>query len=250
MLNKIELYKQDCLELLKNLKDESVDLMLTDPPYGTTQNEWDKPINISEMWLEWERVVKPNGAFVFTCQQPFTSDIILSRRGFFRYCLVWEKTKAGGFLNANRMPLMAHEDIVVMYRQLPTYNPIMMDGKPYVKKAVTNGDGKNYGKFERVGQVNVNDGERFPRSVITIPNDNHESIHPTQKPIDLFRYLIRTYSNPGETVFDGYSGSGTTALACIKEGRAFIGCELNQEYFSKSMDRVTNLLSQYELFPQ
>lgn len=244
----LELYNEDCLKTLERLETGSVDLMLQDPPYGSTQNDWDNKPFLAKIWFEWERVIKDNGAIVFTAQQPFTSELVLSRPGFFRYSLIWEKTKAGGFLNANKMPLQSHEDILVFYKSLPTYNPQMMKGEPYIKKAVTNGDGKNYGKFERVGQVNINDGKRYPRSVITFENDNHDSLHPTQKPVDLFRYLIKTYSNEGDLVFDGYSGSGTTAAACLKEKRRFIGSELNKEYFNLSVKRLEEIVKQPELF--
>lgn len=246
----IELLNLDCLDLLKSLPDASVDLMLQDPPYATTFLEWDKPINIDELWLEWERVVKPNGAFIFTASQPFTTDLIISRRGFFRYELIWDKVRAAGFLNANRMPLKTHENILVFYRQLPTYNPQKMDGRKYDKTKY------NGSKLEKnvlgsyTSESSKNDGERFPVSIMVFSQDwtRQEQLHPTQKPIDLFRYLIRTYSNPGETVFDGYSGSGTTAIACIKENRNFIGCELNKEYYDKSMERISVALSKPELF--
>jgi len=237
----------DCLELLKSLPDYSVDLMLTDPPYGTTHIEWDNHINLAEMWLEWERVVKPNGAFVFTACQPFTSNLIISRLGFFKYELIWEKGKATQHANCNIRPLKAHENIVVFYRQQPTYNPQKEKGEPYKGRNVKNRT-EAWSNYSNV-KGNDNDGFRFPRSVIYFKSgDRDGALHPTQKPIDLFRYLIRTYSNPGETVFDGYSGSGTTAIACIKENRNFIGCELNKEYYDKSMERISIALSKPELF--
>lgn len=243
----IELKNIDCLDLLKSLPDASIDLMLTDPPYGTTHIEWDKPINLSELWLEWERVVKPNGAFVFTASQPFTSELIMSRLGFFKYELIWEKGKATQHANCNIRPLKAHENIVVFYRQQPIYNPQKEKGEPYKGRNVKNRTEawSNYSNIKR----NDNDGFRFPRSVIYFKSgDRDGALHPTQKPIDLFRYLIRTYSKPGETVFDGYSGSGTTAIACIKENRNFIGSELNKEYYDKSMERISIALSKPELF--
>lgn len=156
----------------------------------------------------------------------------------FRYRLVWEKTKAGGFLNARRMPLQAHEDILVFYKKLPTYNPQMSEGKPYVKKAVSNGDGKNYGKFDRVGQININEGTRFPRSVIKFSNDNHNSLHPTQKPVDLLEYLIKTYTNKGDVVLDSCMGSGSTGVAALNCERGFIGIELDPNYFAIAEKRI------------
>ena len=252
----IELLNIDCLDLLKSLPDASVDLMLTDPPYGITQNDWDKPINLAAMWLEWERVVKPNGAFVFTSAEPFASDLIVSRRGLFKYDLIWHKPLGSGFLNANKMPLRNHENILVFYRQLPTYNPQMGVGvnKKGVRKKDRTGD--NYGNFADTNPEKEyfdDGGKRFPNSVIYISNGNRNhdnNIHPTQKPVDLMRYFIRTYTNPGETVFDGYSGSGTTAEACILEGRKFIGSELNKEYYDKSIERLSIVLSKPQLvFP-
>lgn len=250
----IELKNMDCLDLLKSLPDASVDLMLTDPPYGITQNDWDKPINLAEMWLEWERVVKPNGAFVFTAQQPFTSDLVVSRRGFFKYTMVWSKTRAGGFLNAHKRPLTNHEDVVIFYRQQPIFNPQKLKGHYYRKENKSTKQSKNYGVF-RKPNIQESD-ERFPTSIIEISNFNGMAFgkklttqfHPTEKPVDLMRYFVRTFTNPGETVFDGYSGSGTTAEACIIEGRNFIGSELNKEYYDKSMERISIALSKPELF--
>ena len=159
----------------------------------------------------------------------------------YRYDLIWEKTNAGGFLNARRMPLQAHENISVFYKKLPTYNPQMEIGKPYIKKAVTNGDGKNYGKFDRVGEVAVNEGTRFPRSVIKISNDNHKSLHPTQKPVLLCEYLIKTYTNEDETVLDNCMGSGTTGVACKNLNRKFIGIELDDTYYEIAKNRINGV---------
>lgn len=232
------LMRGDCLERMKEIPDGSVDLVLTDPPYGTTQNKWDSIVPLEPMWEQLKRVIKPNGVIVMFCQNTFTFKLGLSNEKMFRYTLVWEKTKAGGFLNANRMPLRAHEDILVFYRKLPTYNPQFEAGKPYVKKAVTNGDGDNYGKFDRVGQVNVNEGKRYPRSVIRFSNDNHGSLHPTQKPVALMEYLIKTYTNKGDTVLDFTIGSGTTGVACRNLNRKFIGIELDVDYFNIAKDRI------------
>ena len=165
-LNKI--YNMDCLIGMKEIPDKSIDMILCDLPYGTTKNKWDSIIPFRLLWLEYERTIKDHGAMVFTGQGLFSINLIKSNEKYYRYTIIWEKTKAGGFLNAKRMPLQAHEDIIVFYKKLPTYNPQMGTGKPYTKKAITNGDGKNYGKFNRVGTVNINDGLRLPRSVIKI----------------------------------------------------------------------------------
>lgn len=237
----ISLYNEDCRETMKRIPDGSVDLLLQDTPFGCTQNDWDIAPNFAEMWPEWERIAKPNAAMIFFGTQPFTSELILSRAGFFRYDLIWYKPLGTGFLNANKMPMRNHEHILVFYRTLPVYNPQMGVGlrKKGIRKADRNGT--NYGKFA----VNKDDyfddeGKRFPQSIIDFSNGDRQSEndHPTQKPIDLIRYLILTYSNKGDTVFDGYSGSGTTAHACLIEGRKFVGSELDKSYFEKSVKRL------------
>lgn len=245
-----QLYNEDCIQTMQRIEAGSIDLMLTDPPYGVTQNEWDKEPFLPLMWTEWERILKPNGAWVFTAQQPFVSRLITSRAGFFRYDIIWEKSRPTGFLNANRMPLRSHEHIIVFYRQLPTYNPQMEKGKPnHVsngKMSKTNAN-NNYGDFGNTIQVATEN--KHPKSVIYFEQqDPNKILHPTEKPVDLFRWLLRTYSNENDLVFDGYSGSGTTAAACVKEKRRFIGAEMSKEYFDKSVERLELLRSQPELF--
>ena len=171
-------------------------------------------------------------------QNTFTFKLGLSNEKMFRYTLTWEKTKAGGFLNAKRMPLQAHEDILVFYKKLPTYNPQFEEGKPYTKKAVTNGDGRNYGNFNRVGQVSVNEGKRYPRSVVKFSNDNHGSLHPTQKPVDLLKYLIQTYSNTGELILDNTAGSCSLASAAISTNRRYICIERDRDFFEQAVKRL------------
>ena len=228
----------DCLELMKQMPDKSVDMILCDLPYGTTQNKWDIIIPFQSLWGGYDRIIKDNGVIVLFGQSRFSAQLIMSNLRMYRYTLIWEKTKAGGFLNARRMPLQAHEDIIIFYKKLPTYNPQMEQGEPYIKKAVTDGDGGNYGKFNRVGSVLINEGERFPRSVIKFSNDNHKSLHPTQKPVPLLEYLIKTYTNEGETILDNCMGSGSTGVACINTGRNFIGMELDENYFEIAQKRI------------
>ena len=228
----------DCLELMKDIPNGSIDMILCDLPYGTTQNKWDSVLDLIEIWEHYTRIIKDNGAIVLTGQSVFSASLIMSQPKLYRYTLIWEKTKAGGFLNAKRMPLQAHEDILVFYKKLPNYNPQMEIGKPYTKKAVTNGDGKNYGKFDRVGQISVNDGKRYPRSVVKFSNDNHGSLHPTQKPIELFEWLIKTYTNEGDVVLDNTAGSGTTAIACLNTNRHFIVMEQDQKYYEIMCNRI------------
>jgi site-specific DNA-methyltransferase (adenine-specific) len=239
---KIEFYNEDCLTTLRRLAAGSIDLMLTDPPYGLTQNAWDRSIDLKSLWPEWERVVKPNGALIFTSAQPFTSQLIMSRIDLFRYDLIWHKPLGSGFLNAHKMPLRNHEHILVFYHKPSTYNPQMGLGIRKHGLRQTSRSGGNYRPVGKPGYTLFDDhGKRYPTSVISITNGNrrrHGFFHPTQKPVDLFRYLVRTYSNPGEIVFDGYAGSGTTAVACVREGRCYVGSEINLRYFSKASRRI------------
>lgn len=250
----VSLYNEDCIETMKRIPDGSIDLMLTDPPYGTTQCEWDKPINLDLLWIEWLRIIKPNGAFVFTASQPFTSELVISKKDLFKYEWVWEKNRGSGHLNAKIMPMKYHENILVFGEKI-TFNPIP---EPYAKsstdrykagevwnpKKKISDDNIVYGKFKSESRVFLNPDGKAPNSIKYFPTvdiQNGSRTHPTQKPTDLMRYLILTYSNKGETVFDGYSGSGTTAEACMIEQRNFIGSELNKEYFDKSVQRLKNV---------
>ena len=237
-MNAITLWNGDCLELMCNIPDKSIDMILCDLPYGTTQNKWDSVIPFNLLWCQYRRIIKDNGAICLFGQGLFTANLICSNKEMYRYDLIWEKTKAGGFLNARRMPLQAHENISVFYKKLPVYNPQMEAGKPYIKKAVTNGDGKNYGKFDRVGEIAVNEGTRFPRSVIKISNDNHKSLHPTQKPVELLEWLIHTYTNENETILDNCMGSGSTGVACVNTNRRVLGIELDNTYFESAKKRI------------
>lgn len=232
------LFMGDCLEIMKDIPDQSIDMICCDLPYGATRNRWDCVIPFNLLWKQYERIVKNNAAMVFTGQSLFSARLILSNEKLYRYSLIWEKTKAGGFLNANRMPLQAHEDVLVFYKNLPIYNPQFLEGKPYVKKAVTNGDGGNYGKFERIGTTNVNEGKRYPRSVFKFANDNHNSLHKTQKPVELFEYLIKTYTDEGMTVLDNTAGVCTTAIACKNINRKWICIEKDKEYCELSKKRL------------
>ena len=259
-IGNIELLNMDCINMLKSIPNESIDLLLTDPPYGVTQNEWDIAIDFDSLWPEWERVVKKNGAFIFTSSQPFTTDLIQSNRKLFKYDLIWEKSIATGFLNANRMPLRSHETILVFYKKLPVYNPqkYKLEGRPSFKKGNKARGSKNYGAFNHEMDIGSKDGNRFPRSVFTVDYENsffnssfdtvQKMIHPTQKPVDLFRYLIKTYSNPGDTVLDCYFGSGSSAIAANDENRNYIGSELNTEYFDAAVKRLQNHVAQTVLF--
>lgn len=225
------LIEGDCLQAMKQIEDGSVSLILCDLPYGTTQNKWDSLIDLPSLWMQYERVLKPGGVIVLTSQGIFTAKLILSNERLFKYKLVWEKSKSTNFLNAKKQPLRKHEDICVFYNKNATYNPQMGAGKAYDKGVRKDQLSGSYGDFQPSHVKS--DGERYPSDVIyfkTAESEKERTVwHPTQKPVDLGRYLVRTYSNPGELVLDNASGSGSFLLAAAIEGRRFIGIEKNQE---------------------
>lgn len=254
-LNRI--YHGDCLEVMKGIPDGSVDMILCDLPYGTTQNKWDVIIPFPDLWKSYLRVIKENGAIVLTAQQPFATDLISSNKKLFRYDLIWEKSIATGFLNSKKMPLRGHELVLVFYKKTPYYNPqkFMLSTPSFKKATKENGtSSSNYGAYKNDMEKGYKDGSRFPRSVFSIKTepaffDSSKKglmIHPTQKPVALFEYLIRTYTNEGETVLDNCSGSGTTAIACIRNNRNYICIEKNEQYYNDSLKRIEN--EKYKLF--
>lgn len=224
-----KLYEGDCLAYMKELPSESIDMILCDLPYGTTQNNWDCLIPLDKLWEEYNRIIKPNGAIVLTSHGIFTAKLILSQPNIYKYKWVWEKSKPTNFLNAKKQPLRKHEDICVFYKKQPTYNPQMTQGKPYDKGIRKNQLSGSYGDFQPV-RVSSN-GERYPTDIIYVKTAESEGdvIHPTQKPIELGRYLIRTYTNPGDVVLDNTFGSGSFLVAALLEGRNFIGIEKKRE---------------------
>jgi DNA modification methylase len=236
----VDLYNGDCLEESNNIADHSVDLILTDLPYGVLNKRtaWDVIIPLEDMWKMVNRILKPTGAFITTSKQPFTSQLIMSNLNDFRYTLVWEKSKSTGYLNSKKMPLVAHEDIVIFYKKLPTYNPQMTHGTPYDKGRAIR-DTASYGRQSKAIHVKNEDGLRYPRSVqYFVTAESEGGYHPTQKPIKLFEWLIKTYSNENDTVCDITMGSGTTGVACVNTNRNFIGIELDEEYFNISSTRI------------
>ncbi len=237
----IKLMHGDCLELMKEIPDGSVDLVLTDPPYGTTNCRWDSVVPLEPMWEQLNRVTKTNSAVLIFGQTPFDKALGASNLSHLRYEIIWHKPAATGFLNANKMPLKAHENILVFYRSLPTYNPQKSTGhKPTNNFTKHTSDGSIYGKTKR-GISGGGSTERHPRSVVTFSSDRQKlSLHPTQKPVALMEYLIKTYSNPGDTVLDFTMGSGTTGVACKNLDRDFIGIELDENYFNIACDRINN----------
>ena len=236
-----KLYKGDCLEVMKNIPSKSVDMILCDLPYGTTQNKWDAVIPFDELWREYRRIIKDNGAIVLTSQGIFTAKLILSNEKWFKYKLVWEKSKATNFLNAKKQPLRKHEDICVFYKKQPTYNPQMSIGKPYNKGVRKDQLTGSYGDFKPVEVKS--EGKRYPTDVIYFKTAESEGkvYHPTQKPVALCEYLITTYTNEGDVVLDNCMGSGTTGVACINLNRKFIGVELDDEIFNIAKGRLENI---------
>lgn len=220
---------------MASLPAGSVDMVLCDLPYGITDNHWDCVIPFDELWAEYARVCKENAAIVLFGAGKFTQDLIQSKRQWYRYDLIWDKRRPVGFLNANRMPLRRHETICVFYRSLPTYNPQKIPGKPYVKKR--HGGTTNYGACKRVASVNKS-GLRYPTSILCFSTMAEQKYHPTQKPVKLLEWLIKTYTNENELVLDNCMGSGSTGVACVNTGRYFIGMEQEQTYFAMAQERI------------
>jgi DNA modification methylase len=234
----IELYNGDCLEVMKKIPDGSVDMVLTDPPYGTTACKWDSIIPLEPMWEQLKRVIKPNGAIVMNASQPFTSLLVMSNQKMFKYSLVWKKSQSTGHLNAWKMPMRAHEDILVFYKKPPTYNPELKDKPAENIRPVTNRTKKTecYGSH-KLDSHKCPPDKTMPNSILQF-NNAQGNVHPTQKPVALMEYLIKTYTNEGETVLDFTMGSGTTGVACVNTGRDFIGIELDEEYFEIAKNRI------------
>lgn len=230
----------DSLEAMKDVRAKSVDLILTDLPYGVLnpRNKWDKVPDLELMWEQFHRVTKLNAAVISTAKQPFTTCLIASNLKDFRYTLVWEKSKATGYLNVKKMPLVAHEDIVVFYEKVPVYNPQMINGMPYNKGTAVR-DTSCYGKQTKAVEVKNTGGNRYPRSVQYFGTAEREGkLHPTQKPVALMDWLVKTYSNTGSTVLDPFMGSGTTGVAALRNRRNFIGIEADKMYFGVANARL------------
>ena len=241
-LNKI--HQGDCLEIMKDIPDGSIDMILCDLPYGTTACSWDTIIPFEPLWEQYKRVIKDNGAIVLTASQPFTSTLIMSNINWFKYELIWDKNYGGAPGTAKYRPMPSHESMLVFGKGRLTYNPQMREGKPYVDKRAFkptekpnhNGNEHKFGLKQNVGAVNT--GTRYPLSVIQVQRYNVKGQHPTQKPVALFEYLIKTYTNEGETVLDNCIGSGTTAIAALNTNRTFIGIEKEKEYVDIANERI------------
>ena len=247
----MQLLHGDCLELMKDIPDKSVDLVLCDLPYGTTKNEWDNIIPFETLWGGYVRIIKDNGAIVLFSQQPFTSKLISSNPEMFKYEWIWEKAMPTGRLNVHFAPLKCHENICVFAKKAAcyvndvknamNYYPQMTEGKPY--KSKSGGKSTNYDTKWQKETVTINNGTRYPRDVLKF-NHDRTRLHPNQKPVALCEYLIKTYTNEGETVLDNCMGSGSTGVACINTNRDFIGIELDDNYFDLAKKRIEEQLNQ------
>ena len=255
----MQLIHGDCLEKMKEIPDKSIDMILCDLPYGLTRCDWDIPIDMESLWNQYKRIIKDHGAILLFSIQPFTSDLVQSNRKMFRYEIVWEKTQKTGFYNANKMPLKGHENILVFYKKLPVYNPIKRTiSAQEAKERIVNIGKTRQKKADRcvlyghvAAQDYTDDGTRYPHDVIHFSNWNgalfgktdKATKHPTQKPIPLLEYLIKTYTNEGDTVLDNCMGSGSTGVACVNTGRDFIGIELDDNYFQIAEKRINDAMA-------
>ena len=242
-MNQIQIKQGDCLELMKEIPDKSIDMILCDLPYGTTQNKSDIIIPFDKLWNSYERIIKDNGAIVLFAQGVFYVDLVNSNRKLFRYDLIWDKVLTSGFLNAKRMPLRQHEQIAVFYKKLPKYNPQFTSGKPLHSKGKTYKDkpivNQNYGVFHTTDDSRAGSTKKYPTSILKFQKPHPSiSVHRTQKSVELLKWLINTYTNEGETVLDNCMGSGSTGVACINTNRNFIGYELDEHYFQIAKERL------------
>ena len=235
------LWLGDCLQLMQNIPDRSIDMILCDLPYQRTQNKWDTVIPYEELWGQYKRVIKDNGCIALFCDGLFMANLMLSNSAMWRYNLIWDKILPSGFLNANKMPMRSHEEIAIFYKKCPTYNPQKVEGEPNHSKGTpkefTN---NNYGGHHWVDN-NVELGNmKHPKSIISISKPHPSTmVHPTQKPVELLEWLIKTYTNEGDIVLDNCMGSGSTGVASINLNRKFVGIELNENYYNIALDRIT-----------
>jgi site-specific DNA-methyltransferase (adenine-specific) len=237
----------DCLELMKSIPDKSIDMILCDLPYGTTACKWDTIIPFDLLWEQYKRIIKDNSAIVLTASQPFTSKLVMSNIKMFKYAIVWNKNKCGSPGLAKHRIMKTHEDILIFSNGKETYNPQMERGEPFQRnisgKSRVNSMG--YGFKPKIG-LSKNEGTRYPKSILNISRDfsAQQQIHPTQKPVALMEYLIKTYTNEGDLVLDNTMGSGTTCVACVNTNRDFIGIEKDEKYFNIAKKRIEDRLNE------
>ena len=235
-----KLLNGDCLKLMNKIPDKSINMILCDLPYGTTQCKWDTVIPFEPLWEQYNRIIKDSGAIVLFGSEPFSSYLRMSNIKNYRYDWIWKKNKATQYLNAKRMPLNDYEIISVFYKKLPNYNPQMGEGKKYSNKHKPDDSGECYGKVSYSERKDVT--TRFPRRIIEFGVDMKAEYHPTQKPVALLEYLIKTYTNENDLVLDNCMGSGSTGVACMNTNRDFIGIELDNDYFNIAKERIENLI--------
>lgn len=245
----MKLIHGDCLVEMQNIPDKSIDMILCDLPYGVTSCKWDIVIPFEPLWKQYERIIKDNGAIVLFGCEPFSSHLRLSNLGLYRYDIIWDKVNLyTGALLANKMPMRRHENISVFYKKLPTYNKQYRQGKAYKRKRRNDKGVGEYASSSYQRTETVNDGNHNPCSILPIEGGNRseKGFHPTQKPVALLEYLIKTYSNEGETILDNTMGSGSTGVACVNTNRNFIGIELNEEYFKIAEKRINDAIIEKE----
>jgi site-specific DNA-methyltransferase (adenine-specific) len=229
-------YLGDCFDVFEFIPDKSVDMVLCDLPYGVTACHWDVELDLQKLWQEYQRMLKPGGVVVLTATQPFETTLINSNRKWFRYKWVWKKSRAVGFLNANKMPMRILEDILVFAKGRTRYTPQFQPGAPYISKRKASGKSGSYREVKRCETVNP--GVRYPKDLVEFSNTCEKVIHNTQKPVALFEYLIKTYTDKGDVVLDNTSGSGTTAIAAMNTGRRYICVEKDMANYLVMVDRV------------
>jgi site-specific DNA-methyltransferase (adenine-specific) len=236
----IDIRHGDCLELMKGIPDKSIDMILCDLPYQRTQNQWDIMIPISELWDQYNRIIKDSGCIALFADGMFMAELMLSNKKMWKYNLVWDKVLPTGFLNANRMPLRSHEEICIFYKRQPTYNPQKVKGKPsHSRGKPKEYENNNYGDFEFVDNSKELGDMKHPVSIVRFPKPHPSvSVHPTQKSVEVCEWLIKSYTNEGEWVLDNCMGSGSTGVACKNTGRHFIGIELDKNYFNIAKERI------------
>ena len=237
-MSNINLYQGDCLEVMKEIKDKSIDMILCDLPYGTTKCKWDVVIPFDKLWKQYNRVIKDNGAIVLFGSEPFSSKLRISNLRMYKYDWIWKKTKAQGFLNSKKMPLKDYENICVFYKRLPVYNPqgIIYGNFQNDRKSKYIKGEDIYGKEKEFG---ISHMSNFPKQIIEFSNPSGKGqLHPTQKPVELLEYLIKTYTNEEDIVLDNCMGSGSTGVACKNLNRNFIGIELDEKYFNIAKERI------------
>ena len=235
-----EIINGDCLEVMPKLKDGCIDMVFCDLPYGVTKNRWDSQIPLGKLWELYDKIMKPRTAVVLTAQTPFDKVLGVSNLKNLRYEWIWNKELVSGFLNANRMPMKQHENVLVFYKKLPTYNPIKTLGvKSHSQGTTTKQTNNNYSKYTKVDNTDKHGDLKFPTTILNFQKPHpSKSLHPTQKPVELVKYFIKTYTDEGDIVLDNCSGSGTTAIACLETGRKYICIEQDREYYQKSLERV------------